>query len=332
LNVLAGDVGGTKVHLGLFRLDPDRTRPVPVAIETFASGSASGLEQLVEVFIERHPAPIGAACLGVAGPVVDGLCRATNLPWLISERSLADRFGWDRVALVNDLQAMASAVALLDASELVDLNDATGDPAGNRVVIAPGTGLGQALLIADGHGGWLPVASEGGHCDLAPRTRLEIDLALHLERRYGHASYERVVSGRGIGEILGFLLSSRGLERPSWLAGEDLNSPGAAVSRAALAEAGDPLAVEVLEIFVRCLAGAAGNLALTVLASGGVYIGGGIPPKILPLLTTGSFMEAFTDKGRFGSLLGSMPVRVILNQRSALLGAARLAGDLARGH
>jgi glucokinase len=343
VKILAGDIGGTKVHLGL--LDAAPAVPVLLRAETYASRSADRLEPLVAMFLETvletsgsdppeatggaGEAGIVAACFGVAGPVIAGTCRATNLPWELSEAAIAARFGWSRVALVNDLVAMASAVAALHerGDGLLDLTRVPGDPGGTRVVLAPGTGLGQALLVAvDGR--WVPVASEGGHTDLAPRTEVEIELLRYLEQRHGHASYERVVSGTGLAEVMRFLLGSRGLEPPPWLAVADPDAPGEAIGRAALAPEPDPLAAEAMSIFVRCLAGAAGNLALTAMATGGVYLGGGIPPKILPLLCDGAFLRAFTDKGRFSGLLETIPVRVMLDQRAALLGAACLARDL----
>lgn len=342
MRILAGDIGGTKVHLGLF--DAASGAPALIQVRTYASGSADRLEPLVASFLQTIDpvgpvGPVGpdqpgqrdiaAACFGVAGPVIRGVCRTTNLPWEISEGSLAESFGWSRVALVNDLVAMASAVEALHerGDGLVALNDAAGDPRGNRVVLAPGTGLGEALLVAAGNR-WIPVASEGGHADLAPRTEVEIELLRFLQHRYGHASLERVVSGMGLGEVARFLLASKSLEPPAWLAEADPDAPGEAISHAALAAEPDPLAAAVMSIFVRCLAGAAGNLALTAMATGGVYLGGGIPPKVLPLLVDGAFMKAFVDKGRFSTLLESIPVRVILDQRAALLGAACLARDL----
>ncbi|MBN2123506.1 MAG: glucokinase [Deltaproteobacteria bacterium] len=326
--ILAGDIGGTKTHIGLFQ--QGKRRPRLRVLETYPSRAATGLDELVNAFLKDHPSRIAAACFGVAGPVVNGVCRTTNLPWMVSEARIARVIRGERVLLLNDLAATAWALPLLSGRELHALNRPRPKKDQNSVLLAPGTGLGIALIIA-GEKDRTPVPSEGGHVDFAPREESHIELWRYLCRRFGHASIERVLSGPGLVHIYTWLRDS-GRYRESARIGNLLREedPARAISEAALA-GGPALCMEALRIFVDLLGAAAGNLALTGMATGGVYLGGGIPPKILPFLREGPFLEAFADKGRFRPLLERISVRVILNERAALLGAARAAADSLEG-
>lgn len=317
--ILAGDIGGTKTNLGLFTRG--KRRPVLKVLETYASPEAPNLEDIIDHFLERHEVSISSACFGIAGPVKNGRCKTTNLPWDVSERKLKNRFGWDRVLLVNDLTASAYAIPFLTRRELFPLNHAKTARKGNLGLIAPGTGLGMALLIRkDAH--YVSVPSEAGHADFAPNNEAEAALWHYLHQRVGHVSVERVLSGPGLFIIYCWLkFTGQGTE-PPWLE-EKMNEgdPSKVISEAALVER-QPLCVKALDLFVSIFGATAGNLALTGLATGGIYLGGGIAPGILPKLREGPFMRAFMDKGRLRGLLSQIPVRVILNDRAPLLGAA----------
>lgn len=317
--VLAGDVGGTKTVLGLFSVDP--VRPKTEVETSFASREASDLETLIERFLQQQGVEPAAACFGVAGPVTDGECRATNLPWRISENDIQARFGFPRVVLLNDLTATAHAIDLLRAEELYALNPTS--PKSARVgLVAPGTGLGMALLLGTDQNRRC-VPSEGGHMDFAPVHRNDLGLWEYLHRRFGHVSVERLVSGPGLVNIYSYLKDTGAYEEPEWLARQMESEDSAkAISQAALADKA-LLAVEALARFASILGSVSGNLALIGLTTGGIYLGGGIAPQILPELSKGGFLKAFSDKGRFRDLVAKIPVRVILNPRAALLGAAR---------
>jgi glucokinase len=320
--VLAGDIGGTKTHLGLFRMG--RHRPEAVVIETYRSREASRLEGIVERFRKSHEMPVASACFGIAGPVYRGMCRTTNLPWVVSERRIRTRFQWDHVRLINDLAATALAVPLLGSRELVALNRAKARKGQNIALLAPGTGLGEALLVhLDGT--YLPVSSEAGHVDFSPNSEDEIDLWRYLRKRFGHVSPERVVSGPGLLNIYTWLRDGGRYREPQWLRNKLREAdPARAITETALRK-GHPLCSETMRVFLSVFGAAAGNLALTGMARGGVYLGGGICPKILPALKQGGFLKSFTSKGRFSDLMREIPVRVILNEKAALLGAAACA-------
>lgn len=321
--VLAGDIGGTKTNLGLFL--KGKRRPLVKAFETYSSTEAPNLECIIDQFLERHQVSIAGACFGVAGPVKNGRCKITNLPWDVSERKLKNRFGWNRACLINDLTATAYAVPLLNKRELFPLNQVKTAKGENLGLIAPGTGLGMALLVCR-DGDYIPLPSEGGHSDFAPKDEAEVALWQYLHQRVGHVSAERVLSGPGLFIIYCWLkFTGQGTE-PSWLA-EKMNrddDPSRVISGAALVEK-ESLCVKALDLFVSIFGAVAGNLALTGLTSGGIYLGGGIPPRILPKLKENIFMKAFTDKGRFKGLLKQIPVQVIINDKAALLGAAQCA-------
>ncbi len=326
--VLAGDIGGTKTHLGLFHRG--KRRPILEVMETYPSREAPNLEFIVEQFLERHHVTVTSACLGIAGPVEKGRCKATNLPWEVSEARMKRRFRWNRMRLLNDLAAMALAVPLLSSREICALNKARVAKGENIGLIAPGTGLGMALLIwKDGR--YIAVASEGGHSDFPPTNKTQVALWQYLHQRLGHVSYERVLSGPGLFIIYCWLKFTGQESEPAWLAErmEEESDPARVISEAALTDK-DPLCLKSLDLFVSILGAAAGNLALTCLARGGIYLGGGIAPKILPKLREEFFMKAFVDKGRFTGLLMSIPVRVILNDKAALLGAACCAFETPR--
>jgi len=316
--VLAGDIGGTKTNLGLFA--PGEDRPAMIVMESYSSAHAAGLPELITRFLEAHPQSVSAVCFGIAGPVIDGRCKATNLPWEVSEAEIRQNFNWNKVRLINDLAATALAVPLLRGSELSTLNAMPAE-SGNIGLVAPGTGLGVSLLVVAA-GKLYPIASEGGHVDFAPRNEDEVDLWRFLRQREDHVSVERLASGPGISAIYSWLKKRDQYEEPEWFVEKmKANDPPAVISEAALVEKLEPC-VKTLRLFVSILGAIAGNLALTGMTTGGIYIGGGIVPRILPILEEEDFMGAFADKGRFRDLLSRIPVHVILNDKAALLGAA----------
>ena len=321
--VLAGDIGGTKTSLALFSINGDKLRME--AEHNFSSKKYSGLTPIVDEFRVRNNKRIDAACFGVAGPVVDGHVKTTNLPWIIDSQVLRQALRVDTVYLLNDLEAAAYGVFTLDNEAFYTLNEGTMHSTGNKALIAAGTGLGQAILYDDGrHFHALP--SEGGHADFAPRTELEIELLRYLRARFGHVSYERVLSGPGLFNIYRFLKESRGMAEPPLLAerfaaGDD---PAAVISTAALAKEAE-ICCTALDLFVSIYGAEAGNMALRFKSVRGLYVGGGIAPKILDKLKDGAFMRSFIDKGRYTELLATMPVQVVLNPQAGLRGAAYYA-------
>lgn len=321
-NILAADVGGTKTSLGIFRGTPNGPRVV--RHETVPSDAGTAFEDVVERFLARAPAtPPRVACFAVAGPVIAGRAAMTNHPWVLDAARLSERLGGATTRLVNDLEAAAVGMLHLPADRLFQLAPGAGR-AGNVAVVAPGTGLGCASLVWDGHRHH-PVASEGGHADFAPGDEREIALWRHLRARYGHVSWERVLSGPGLAGVYGFLRDSGAhAESPAVRDRLAHDDPAAVVSEAAL-EGRDPLCVEAVDVFARVLGARAGNLALDVFATGGVLLGGGMVPRLLPKLADGAFMRAFLDKGRQRPLLERIAVHVSLEPDAALFGAARLA-------
>ena len=317
--ILAGDIGGTSTRLALAEVE-GRALRLPV-VEKYQSRAHRGLGDIVESFVAAHPARIDRACFGIAGPVRAGRVETPNLPWVIEAAELSRRFGIPHVLLLNDLEANAYGVFTLGPDDFAVLNAGHAAPDGNAAIISPGTGLGQAGYHASG-GDLHPFASEGGHADFAARTELEVALFGWLHARYGHVSYERVLSGPGLVNVYTFLRDTGRGEEPGWL-GEEMRASdaGAAVSKAALAGTSE-LAASALDLFVSILGAEAGNLALKMKATRGVYIGGGIAPKILPRLQRPGFLEAFVDKGRFKAFMEAIPVQVILNEWTALRGAA----------
>jgi glucokinase len=320
--ILAGDIGGTHARLALFDVLKGRLRLISASV--FPSREYAGLDEIVAKFVGSTKVHPDSACFGVAGPVRNGRVEASNLPWVIQSKRLADELKIKQAVLINDLEANAWGIPALERKDVVSLNQVKGVPVGNQAVIAAGTGLGEAVMYWDGVQHHVS-ACEGGHADFAPRNDLEMDLLVYLRARFGHVSYERIVSGPGLVNVFHFLRDTgRGTE-PRWLSDEMLHSdPAAAISRAAL-EGKCPLCEQALDLFVSIYGAEAGNLALKIMSIGGVYLGGGIAPKIVPKLSGPLFMEAFVCKGRMQPLLEAMPVKVITNDKTALLGAARYA-------
>lgn len=316
--LLAGDIGGTKSRLAIFEEGADPRRPL--AEEVLPSGLYSGMEALIRAFLQKVNLPAASASFAIAGPVVEGRSRVTNLPWIADAAAIRREFGFDRVRFLNDLAATARAVPLLAPGEIRTLS--AGEPAAGGViaVIAPGTGLGEAFLTSGRCR--REYATEGGHVDFAPSTPLQEDLLADLRKEHGHVSYERVCSGPGIGRIYRFF-RERGMAEPAGLAARlaKAEDPVPAIVEAAL-EDEDGICFETVRLFSSILGAEAGNLALKTLATGGVYIGGGIAPRILPYLTAAPFLAAFRRKGRMAELLQRIPVHVILEPRAALMGAA----------
>lgn len=320
--ILAGDIGGTHTRLAFFDVSDRQLRPA--ALSVFPSREYRGLDEIVTAFVEDSKLRPDAACFGVAGPVRNGRVETPNLPWVVEAKRLAEELNLREIALLNDLEANAWGIATLSAKDVVLLNPLTPDAVGNQAVIAAGTGLGEAGMYWDGERHHV-FASEGGHADFAPRTELEIELLRYLAARYGHVSCERVVSGPGLVNIFYFLRDTHRGTEPEWLAEQILQSdPAAAIAQAAM-HGRCPLCEQALDIFISLYAAEAGNLALKLMATGGVYLGGGIAPKMLPKIADPLFMHSFVGKGRMQSLLETIPVKVIINDKTALLGAARCA-------
>jgi len=324
LRVLSGDIGGTKTRLAVFDVADAGLRCL--GERSYPSREFATLQAIIEDFLAAGNARPDAACFGIAGPVRDEVVDVTNLPWRISAAELGTRFGFRRVALLNDLEANAWGLHALAEEDFHTLNAGVENPAGNAAIIAAGTGLGEAGLYRDG-GRLRPFATEGGHTGFSPGSELEIELLRYLIARYGHVSWERLVSGPGLVNIHDFLVVHRGYTVPPWLREELQSGDPAAVISLAAQSGRDALCVEALALFVHLYGVEAGNLALKMMASGGLYIGGGIAPKILDQLAGGAFMDAFRAKGRMSALLEQIPVRVVLNDRTALYGPAVFLGS-----
>jgi glucokinase len=323
--VLAGDIGGTKSDLALFETTPAGPRMVRDA--TLPSRDFASLELAIERFLQAGPKPmIEAVCLGVAGPVVDGRCQATNLPWVIDEKLLTYAIPAPRVKLLNDLEVAAHGVLALPEEDLRTLQ--VGRPRrGNLVLVAAGTGLGEALIIRDGDRR-VVIPSEGGHGDLAARNELEDDLLRYLRKEFGRVSYERVLSGAGLFNVYRFLRDTGwAKESPAVAARMQQENPSAIVSELGLAKR-DALCDKALDVFVSVYGAEAGNLALKAMAVGGVLVSGGIAPRIIERMAAGGFVAAFRDKGRLASLMDSLPIHVSLNPRAPLFGAAHVASEM----
>jgi glucokinase len=320
--ILVGDIGGTHTRLAIIEIAKEHFNFL--AEETFSSREEPSLESALRKFRSIHSHPVNQACFGVAGPVRHGRCEATNLPWVIDSQKLALQLNLPRVGLINDLEASAYGMAVLEAKDFETLNQGAPDAQGNRAIVSAGTGLGEAVLYWDGKED-RPFASEGSHADFAPRNHLEMSLLDYLLGRFSRVSVERVVSGQGLLNIYQFLKDTGRADEPAWLAAEMHHSdPPKVITKNALEEK-STLCVQALDLFVSLYGAEAGNLALKVMATGGVYLGGGIAPKIISKLKDPIFMNAFTSKGRLRPLLQAIPVRVILNPKVALLGAARHA-------
>jgi len=320
--ILAGDIGGTNARLAYFQPQNGHLRLVSERV--FPSREHSELGEIVTQFLEDSDTRPEVACFGIAGPVRNGRVETSNLPWIVEQSRLAKQIHLPATLLINDLEANAWGIAALAAADLVPLNKVSGPTVGNQGVIAPGTGLGEAGLFWDGTRHHV-FACEGGHTDFGPQGDLQIELVRFLERRFGHVSYERILSGPGLVNVYEFLLESGcGKEAPELAAAIQKGDPAAAISRAAV-DNSCPLAVKALDLWVAVYGAEAANLALKVMATGGLFLAGGISPKILTKLTGPAFMKSFVEKGRLRPLLESIPVQVVMNDKAGLLGAARCA-------
>ena len=325
--LLAVDMGGTKTLVGLFR--QSTARPVPAIVREFATLDFDSLDEIVGTFLEETAAKqIDSVCVGVAGQVSGLVARLTNVPWLADAEPILDRIGDRPIELLNDLEAMAYVIPALERDEVAVLQEGMAVPTGNAALIAAGTGLGQALLH-NVNGKFVPAASEGGHADFAERTPREFALVQELSLIYGRVDVERVVSGRGLVNLFLFTHGTQDVRTACRVLGPDIDSFDlpAAVTRSALHQDCEQC-VEALDMFVEAYGSEAGNLALRSVATAGIYVGGGIAPKILPALQSGLFINAFLDKAPLGDWLRTMPVAVILNPAAGLIGAAVRAAEL----
>jgi glucokinase len=316
--VLAGDVGGTKTLLAIAEPAGESIRVVRETL--YQSARYQGLSPIVREFLEDGGEKVAAACFGVPGPVLDGACRTPNLPWFLTEETLARETSLAAVRLVNDFAAAAMGVLALPSTAFLTLQEGNPEPHGTRAVIGAGTGLGQAVLFWDGHR-YRPNATEGGHAGFSPQGELQRELGAFLEQSHSRVSVERAVSGPGLLRIYRFLVARGVSTWPEVAEAIGRDDPGEVIARHALA--GTDLACEqALDLFVTVYGSEAGNMALRTMATGGMYVGGGIAPKILPKLREGSFLEAFRAKGRMTDLMSRIPLRVVLEPRAGLLGAA----------
>jgi glucokinase len=320
--ILAGDIGGTKSNIATFSLVGNSLSLVRA--QKYSSAGYPGLGAIIREYLGSSEVHFLAACFGVPGPVHEGRAKPTNLSWGVDAAELAEEFKIPHVSVLNDLEANAYGISQLQAADFAVVQEGAPQATGNRCVVSPGTGLGEAGLFWDGkrHHVW---ACEGGHTDFGPRSALEIALLEHLQKQFGHVSPERIVSGMGIENIYKFLRDTgRGKELPAVAREMKTVDPNVVISK--YADSGDcPMCSQTLEIFVGCLGAEASNMALKAMATGGVYLGGGIPAKMLSRIQSVGFLHAFCDKGRLSSLMESIPVRVILNDQAALLGAAHYA-------
>ena len=318
--LLAGDIGGTKSRLAIYA---DGGSPkAPVAEDVLPSDRFGGVEAVIREFLKRTALTADRACLAIAGPVISGRAAVTNLPWIADAAAIRRDFGFNSVRLLNDLAATARAVPLLEAAQRLTLSPGERAEGGAMAVIAPGTGLGEAFLTWNGTR-YREHASEGGHADFAPSSQLEMDLLKELRKGDAHVSFEHLCSGPGIARIYRFLRERKVEEEPPWLATRlaEAADPSQVIVDTALTEKAG-ISIRAVRLFVAILGAEAGNLALKTLATGGVYVGGGIAPRIIPFLEEEAFLSAFRRKGRMADLLFRMPVHVILDPRAALIGAA----------
>ena len=331
MEVLAGDIGGTKTNLGIF--DVQHHQVLPMIESTWASSDFNSLEEVIAQFLEQvqsydNKLQITSACFGIAGPVSGNRCSVTNLPWVVDGQRIQQQFGWQSLNLLNDLEANAWGIAALDKEDFISLNKGN-EVLGNASIISAGTGLGEAGLFWDGRQ-HIPFASEGGHTDFSPVTEKEYRLYQFLNKKYdGHVSWERIVSGMGLVNLYQFLCYEENVHPPVWLAQQIQEGAAAAISNAAINKK-DPLCEQALDWFVHLYGVETGNHALKIMSKGGVFIGGGIAPKIINKMQSGVFIKAFISKGRMQPLLEYMPVKVIMNDKTALYGPALYAGRLYR--
>ncbi len=319
MHFLCGDIGGTKTRLAILKLDNQTVNPV--AENSYSSTDFSSLTEIISEFTSQLEQPIQAAAFGVAGPILRGRCKTTNLPWIIDTNTIEQELRTPSVHLINDLEATAWGIEMLTEDEIHTLQTGSENPVGNRAVIAAGTGLGQAGILWDGTD-YNPFATEGGHCDFAPGNAIEAELLASLQQNETQVCWEDLLSGPGLCAIYSFLLQRNNSPVPDWFQQQMLGGdPAAEISNRA-SENDDQLCITAMEIFARLYGAEAGNLGLKMMARGGVYLGGGIAPKILDWLQTPVFLQAFRNKGKMQQLMESMPIRVILNDRAALYGPA----------
>jgi glucokinase len=319
--ILAGEIGATRTRLAAFQTEGNKLELV--VERTYKSPEHGGLQEIINTFVKTEGIPVHSACFGVAGPVRAGRSKISNLPWTIDSRELASQLKLGSVGLINDLEAYAYGIDALESKDLVTLSEGVEDAEGNRVVISARTGLGVAGLYWDGFRHH-PFPCEGGHADFAPKNDLEGELAQYLRKKYDHVSCERILSGPGIKNIYDFLRDAGKAEEPAWLQKQmnEAPDPPALISQLAL-ENKAAICDQSLNIFVGVYGSETGNCALNFLATGGVFIGGSIAAKIVPRMQHPAFMNSFLDKGRMRSLLADIPVKIVVNDDSGIIGAAR---------
>jgi len=320
--ILAGDIGGTHARIAIFAVEGGRPR---LGVErVYPTHEHPNLESALREFLKEGIERPTAACFGIAGPVHNGRARMPNLGWVVEGSALAKIAGTERVAIINDLEANAYGIAALEPGDFAVLNEGAKDAIGNAAVISAGTGLGEAGLYFDGKE-WRPFACEGGHAGFAPADELQTEMLVWLRKQFTQVSWERVLSGQGIFNIYSFLRASGRRQEEPWLAEALKGGDPAPVIVNTAIEKKSPLCEMTMEIFVSAYGAEAANLALKIMATGGIFVGGGIAPRILGLLKGPFFMNAFANKGRMSELLKAIPVKVILNDSTALIGAARAA-------
>lgn len=319
---LAGDIGGTKTHLALYQ--EEKGRMVKLKDEKYPSQKYPNLKTIVKTFLKGEDISVKKGCFGIAGPVKKGKSQATNLPWLVDSEVLMGELQIEKVALINDLEANAYGLNMLEKDELYTLNAGDPEAEGNQAMVSAGTGLGEGGIFYDGKR-HIPFASEGGHADFAPRNETEDELLRFLRKKFGHVSYERILSGPGLYNLYQFVVETK-KERETE---ENLKKIQEGDSPRLISEMGlsgaSKACTKTLEFFASIYGSEAGNISLKMLALGGIYLGGGIAPKLLTILKRGDFMRSFTEKGRFSKLLEQIPVHVVLNDNTALLGATYYA-------
>ncbi len=320
--ILAGDIGGAKSRLAAFETEGSRLKCVVEKI--YRSGDHTGLAEIVADFVKSEGIPVQSACFGVAGPVRSGRCKVSNLPWVIDSKELATQLKLRTVGLINDLEAFAYGIDALPSKDFVSIREGSSDAEGNMAVVSAGSGLGEAGLYWDGYRHH-PFACEGGHSEFAPKNEVEVELLQYLMKKFGnqHVSYERLLSGPGVKNIYEFLRDTAKEEEPAWLKEQLAAAPDAPVliSELALSKK-TPICDRTLTIFVSVFGSEAGNCALKFMGTGGIYVAG-IAGKIIAKMKEPAFIDAFLDKGRMSSLLGEIPVKIVLNEDSGLIGAAR---------
>jgi glucokinase len=324
--ILAGDIGGTKVHLALYDFQDGKLQPV--RDQKFSAHEFASLDAVANQFLgddQNLRGQIAAACFGLPGPVRGGRIKLTNLPWSLDVHALEKSLDIEHIFLLNDLEANGYGIPELAPDKIYTLHEANSAAVGHRGLVSAGTGLGEALLIWDGKQ-HRPLPSEGGHCDFAPRNEREVAVYQYLRRTLkGHVSYERVLSGPGIQNIYNYLRDVEKLDEPQWLRDRFAEQDPNAVIGECAQDGSSSICFETMKTLSAIYGAEAGNIALKLLAMGGMYLGGGIAPKIIQTLENGEFIHAFLDKGRLSPLLQGIPVRVILDDTCALLGAAAYA-------